>query len=216
MGSKSRRLTFSKKPKQHENSAPTKKAEIRREICKLMQKKNPAILDVFCADGEMWRLAYNSTENYIGLDLNQYDDPRSTFVCDNVRYLRNDTNLSRFDLFDIDAFGSPAQSFATICERLGPIEEEKAFVLTDGCGFASKMNSLPGGMLRYLGLEKMAGTAFQKDNRAQLLQALVLKCAARCSATIANSRIVETKPKGGNTMIYAAFIFKPSVAEALS
>ena len=210
MASKSKRVTFLHKPSEKkENSTIGPKVKVRNHCLNALGSSKPMILDVFCAHGEMWINAYHRTPHYLGLDLKQFDDERRTVVCNNARYLRCDGNLSRFDVFDLDAYGSPALQLATICQRIGPLKKPVAVAITEGCGYAAAMNSLPVGLLAYLGLKKQRGTSFEKDNRKELIKLLVQRSADACRAVVKDFMFLETARQGGNSMIYCGYVMEP-------
>ncbi|NUQ75107.1 MAG: hypothetical protein HUU21_16275 [Polyangiaceae bacterium] len=158
----------------HHNTALTAKVELRRWLVSELRARNgrdPMILDCFCAAGMLWDRAYDRTPNYLGLDIRQSDDTRRTIVTDCRRYLRHaDVKLEAFDLFDLDAFGSPLEPFAIICNRLR-LEPGKVvgFCLTDGTGYASRMSNLPTGLLEYVGAKRHKSSLVQSNYRDQIL-----------------------------------------------
>lgn len=165
-----RRVCFApKKPAQHHSSALSAKVELRRWLVEQLGGK-PRVLDCFCAKGTLWERAYESTPRYLGLDLRQFDDVRRTIVCDSRRFLRHvDVRLEDFDLFDLDAFGSPLEHLAIICNRIRVERGRRVgFCLTDGTGMPVAMNSTSRGLLAYVGIAVHRRARVQLDYRHEI------------------------------------------------
>lgn len=213
---KSRRSTASLAPKPigqraagrgKENSSASTKIELRRWLVGELGGA-PRILDCFCAAGEMWRRAYDAPgpDPYLGLDKEQYDDARATIVCDSRRFLRHvDVDLGAWDLFDLDAFGTPLEHLAIICERLRPAAGRRVgFALTDGTGWNAKLNSVNGGALEFLGLRRHRGGKVHMQHRDAIFEAAVKKCLLMAGLRRVEAR--EAKKEGGAGMRYAALL----------
>lgn len=185
------------------NSALTAKVELRQSVLERLGVDSPRVLDCFCAGGEMWRAAYGGTDNYLGLDKNQFDDERRTVVCDNTRFLRHySLDLDQFDVFDLDAFGSPAYPLAIICQRLRWSRVDKVAVfLTDD----NKRGALPSGLLNYLGLERGGGGA-QYDVDDVLSMLISASCAAAGAEPLGVIRAMN-KSKGAG-MRYIGYVMQ--------
>lgn len=209
MASRSKRVTFlSKKTKPAHNSTIAEKVKVRQHAVEKLGVEEPMVLDLYAGPGLMWKKAYGETSRYLGLDQEQYDDKRRTIVCNNQRYLRTDRALDRFDIFDLDAYGSCAYQLATLAEMLKPLRKPIAVVLTDGCGFNSKMSSQPMGMLKYLGLKKIRGS-FEKDHRHTFVKMMIQRTAERMTAAVRDCLFCEAKPSGGNSMYYISYVLEP-------
>jgi hypothetical protein len=200
-----------KKPASH-NSALTAKVEMRRWLVGELSKhlhRAPAVLDCFCAAGMLWDKAYGKTPNYLGLDVRQFDDERRTIVTDSRRFLRHaDVKLGEFDIFDLDAFGSPLEHLAIICDRLRlPHGRRIGVLLTDGTGFNSKMNGTPKGLLHYVGIEPHKGTKVQASQRDVIFRLAVAKALATAGLKPIETRRAA-KESGGSEMRYAALLLE--------
>jgi hypothetical protein len=129
------------------NSSAAAKAKLREWLVEQLGGK-PRILDCFAGPGRMWATAYKSTPLYLGIERHARaaDDKRRLIFCDSRRYLRHrETKLEDFDLFDLDAFGTPYEHLALICHRLALAPGRRVgFCLTDGLGFNAAMNSMAG------------------------------------------------------------------------
>lgn len=157
----------------------------------------------------MWSCAYGGTPNYLGLDRTAYTDERRTIVCDNTRFLRlRNLDLDQFDVFDLDAFGSPAYCLAIICRRLRWTRvNQVGILLTDGTGFNAKMNSVSSALLAYLGLSRHRGASVLYDCREDILQMLIRNACAEAGAEpLEVSRV--TKQNRGNEMWYVGYVMR--------
>lgn len=188
---------------------------LRKDLIARLGRENPRILDAYCGPGTMWRRAYAETTNYLGLDRTPYDDERRTIVCDDTRFLRlRGLDLDQFDIFDLDAFGSPAYPLAIICRRLRWTRVQSVGVLlTDGTGFNAKMNSVGSSLLRYIGLERHRGATIHHEHRADVLSMLIRRTCAEAGAVPLDVRRTSKQNKG-NEMWYVSYVMRR--AETLS
>jgi hypothetical protein len=113
------------------NAEPAKKAELRLRLVR--ELGGPAactVLETHSGPGVMRRLAYAGVRDWLGVD----EDPRSPAAihadnCDVMRAI----DLQRFNLFDIDAFGSPWEQLWLVAQRRRIASGERvAFALTSG------------------------------------------------------------------------------------
>jgi hypothetical protein len=192
-------------PHRH-NSALSAKVELRQWLVEALGGK-PRVLDCFCAAGMLAARCYAGLD-YLGLDLRQFDDSRRTIVCDSRRFLRHaDADLSRFDLFDLDAFGSPMEHLAILCSRIKLERGRKIGVaLTDGTLYASKMNHTQSGLLAWIGFIVSRGrTQFRMRDD-------IFNSALRRSLQVAKLELVEAREgaKGakGAGMRYLALLLE--------
>lgn len=204
-----RRVVFHKRKEAKTNTSAGVKVELRRWLVEELGGE-PRILDCFAAAGVMWRKAYDSTSRYLGLDLKPFDDSRRLIQCDSRRYLRHaETDLSKFDLFDLDAFGSPLEHLALVCHRLTvPKGKRVGFALTDGTAFNTKMNAVNRGLLDYAGIVLHRHSGVQYDYRDHIFQMVVDK-----ALKIAGLRVVaarEAKKASGAGMRYRAMVCEPA------
>lgn len=91
----------------------------------------------------MHRDVWHSASKYVGCDLKWYRDSREAYVVDNKRVLRT-IDLAEFNIFDLDAYGSPWEQVLIIAARRNVEKGERiAFCITDGSGLNMKMGGLP-------------------------------------------------------------------------
>lgn len=216
VGDVKRIKTSRTKPKSH-NSALSTKIELRRWLVEKLGG-SPMILDCFCAEGMLWERAYDKTPRYLGLDIRQFNDERRTIVCDSRRYLRHSaTQLERFDLFDLDAFGTPMEHLGIICNRLRLAPgKQVGFALTDCTAFTARMSGLPAAMLAYIGMARHKPSHVQDDYRNDIAGAVVAKAMKMAKLDVLEVRRARNErstgggqPSGGGAW-YTAILAKAS------
>lgn len=135
--------------KPSDNTDNGEKIIIRKKL--LEQLQNPSVLECFAGHGHIWRECYTGLP-YLGLDLKPIKDQRNILQIDNRKFLRS-ADLSPFNLFDIDAYGSPWHQFLIIMNRRKIIPGEKiAIAITDGLTFKMSMSDCPIGLKKYIGI----------------------------------------------------------------
>lgn len=103
------------KPVQVHNSAPELKAELRRRlVTELGGIAEARVLETHAGPGVMRLAAYKGVADWLGVD----SDPASpdSIHADNRLVLRA-IDLGRFNLFDVDAFGSPWEQLWIVSMR---------------------------------------------------------------------------------------------------
>lgn len=114
-----------------DNAHQAAKVEIRNHV--LANLDRPAIvLDAFAGAGKMFEAVWSTAAGYVGCDETWHRDARRCFVGDNRRVLRC-IDLKPFNVFDLDAYGSPWEQAIIIASRR-PLEmgERLGLVITDG------------------------------------------------------------------------------------
>lgn len=129
-------------------AALSAKIDIRKAVLANVQPAR--VLDCFCGRGEMYRAVWREAAIYAGCDARpwkQTDPPR--FVADNLRLLRA-LDLAQYNIFDMDAWGSPwGQMEIVLHRRQWSVAERGAVVITAG---ASGMGPLSKSLMRFLGI----------------------------------------------------------------
>ena len=153
----------SKKTKNSDFAKPAK-VQIRKNV--LAAIGEPAVvLDLFAGAGEMFQSVYkNAATDYVGCDLEWPRDDRLIYVCDNRRLMRA-IDLGRFNVFDLDHYGSPWEHVMLLAKRR-PVEsgERLGVVITEGSNFKVRMGGLPAALQRLAGLKSgMAGAGGKHD-----------------------------------------------------
>lgn len=132
-----------------DNTDRGEKLAIRRQLLERLEA--PSVLECFAGEGKMWRQLYQGLP-YLGLDLKAIADDRTLLRIDNRKFLRS-ADLSAYNFFDLDAYGSPWHQFLIVLSRRRLHQGEKiALALTDGLDFKMRMSSLPAGMRTVLNL----------------------------------------------------------------
>ena len=99
------------------------------------------VFDAFAGSGKMHREVWHQAAHYVGCDLKWYRDARTAFVAKNQRVLRC-LDLSDFNIFDLDAYGSPwEQATIVAARRKLSINDRIGLALTDGSGLNLKMGT---------------------------------------------------------------------------
>ncbi len=92
------------------------KAQLRHNVLDEIGAGHAKVFDAFAGDGAMWRAVWRQAGAYVGCDATWYRDERQVFVADNRRVLRA-IDLAPFNVFDLDAYGSPWEQAMIIAAR---------------------------------------------------------------------------------------------------
>ena len=117
-----------------DNSATQHKAQLRiRNL-----PKEPAVLDLFCGAGQMYRLAYQDrTVLYHGIDKEKIHDPAICTLGDNLKYLQKN-NIDQFNVFDLDDYGTPWKQLYLLLRKLN--RPDVTIFVTDGLVMHQKID----------------------------------------------------------------------------
>lgn len=152
-------LSKIKKVNNHSRSLPDK-ILIRQHLLNAMDQ--PSVLDCFAGSGKMYREVWRSANRYVGCDRQWFCDERKAFVCDNRRLLRS-LDLQAFNIFDLDAYGSPwEQALIIAARRRLSAGETIAFALTDGSSLKLRMGGTPSA------LKEISGMSGHLDGASQM------------------------------------------------
>lgn len=196
-----------KKTNNHRKSR-SDKIELRRLVLEHMPDSR--VLDAFAGSGSMYRQAWKDATYYVGCDTRWYPDERLAYVVDN-RLLLRAIDLQAFNVFDLDAYGSPWEQVAIICARrtVAP-GEQIALVLTDGSRLNMKMGGLP------LAIRSMAGFV-NKVAGASVLQNEIVDRLIDGAARSLGCEVVrrwQAMGKSGAGVLYNALLLRGLPAEA--
>ena len=128
-----------------ENNAKGKVAKIalRERALAFVAEAGPVrVFDAFAGSGTMWREVWKRADDYVGCDVRPiYDPQRALYVAECERVMRA-IDLSAFNVFDLDAFGSPwLQAYLlSVRRRLAP-GERVAILTTDGAKLSARFNN---------------------------------------------------------------------------
>jgi len=115
-----------KKWDQRDSSDKWYKINLRRKYL----PKNARVLDLFCGNGEIYKNVYKgNVKEYLGIDKEKVHSDKICIKTNNLFYVaKND--ISYFDVFDLDDYGSPWKLLYLILKKYqGP---EAIFFITDG------------------------------------------------------------------------------------
>ena len=185
--------------KKTNNAKTTAKAELRLSV--LNSIKNPRVLEVFCGGGEMYNTVWNKAEKYTGIDKVKQFDERNT-ICGDARKALRLVNLSEFNIFDIDAYGSPYDVLDDIL-NLGELKKPVGFCITDGINMDLKLGRVCKGLRKFIRYEhniaKRANTLHDK-----FIKIVCDDVAKRLNGEVGNFMVATGKT--GATMKYYSFI----------
>jgi len=169
MGKFGASLKRTRKVDNNEKMAPAK-IDIRRRVLAAIGADEAIVFDAFAGAGQMYEAVWRDARTYIGCDHKFFNDRRSAFVADNRRVLRA-IDLGAFNIFDLDAYGSPWEQAIIIASRKDVEPGDKiGFVLTEGSGLKLKQGGIP------LALACLAGVT-GKPAAPQRLQADLITAA---------------------------------------
>lgn len=99
--------------------------------------KGAKVLDLYCGNGEMYKRAYKDRAlEYHGIDKEKVHDYNICELQNNLIYIKYN-NLSKFNVFDLDDYGSPWKQFYMIVKKIHA--GEYTFYITDGLVMHMKM-----------------------------------------------------------------------------
>ena len=148
-----------KKKTKNSDFAEEAKAEIRQNVLDEMGYENARVMDLFAGDGEMYSRVWHKASTYVGCDLEWPKDKRKIFVVDNRRLMRS-IDLSGFNVFDLDHYGSPWEHVLLLTKARAVANGEKvALVLTEGSNFKVRMGGLPDALAAMAGMKRGMGGA---------------------------------------------------------
>lgn len=117
------------------------KIKIRRQALDAIGPDNARVLDIFCGEqGEMYNEIWHDAIYYDGIDIRwTQTDKRRRYVGDNkvfIEYL----DLQRYNVFDVDAYGSPWEIMAVISKRRKWSAGEKGAVTFTDCDMRANLS----------------------------------------------------------------------------
>lgn len=177
----------------HPKSAGDKVA-IRRRVLAAVDR--PRVFDAFAGSGRMWRNVWSNAEHYVGCDLKWYRDRvRLAYVGDNRRVMRA-IDLGAFNIFDLDAYGSPWDQATIVASRRMVASGEKVgLVLTDGSLMKLKLGQAPTALALLAGIGAGArGLARQYD---QIMDRAISALCARMRCDLVARYQAEGKTQSG-------------------
>jgi len=184
------------------------KIELRRNVLELVRPSR--VFDAFCGLGEMWRGVWRDAEEYLGCDERQWtqSEQHRRLVCDNKLALRA-LDLSRFNVFDFDAYGSPWEQMTILAaRRRWECGERGAVVFTDGTSMKLRFGGLPHSMASLVGVPTHKGAT---DADTDVIVRMALSAwLRRCNVRPLRQWLAQGhgSEKGGTRMLYTAVVFE--------
>jgi hypothetical protein len=183
----------------------TAKVDIRQRVFnEIAATGDVRVFDAYAGSGEMYSAVWNKAKAYTGCDLKWERDGRRMFVGDNRRVMRS-IDLRPFNVFDLDAYGSPWEQAIIVAgrRRVGP-GELFGLVLTEGSGLAMKVNVIAGALQELTGLRTGAAGVFK--NRDFICNRAITGLARRMSCTVVKQWRADGKT--GASMRYIGLVLK--------
>ena len=166
-----------------------------------------SVFDAFAAAGELHKAVWHRACNYVGCDLQFCRDDRVAFVADNRRVLRC-IDLALFNLFDLDALGSPWEQAYIIAKRRQAAPGERlGLVLTEGSGLKLKFGGMPEALAYITGVDfrHMAGMGMARG------QDWLVNRAINAIAAMMNAAVIhrwQAIGKMGSRMYYVGLVLE--------
>jgi hypothetical protein len=188
----------------HTAKALSAKTLIRRNVLAAIGADQARVFDAFAGSGQMHARVWSQAAHYIGCDLEFYRDERPAFVADNRRVMRA-IDLAPFNVFDLDAYGSPWEQVTILAARrkLAP-SEVCGLVLTEGSGLKIKFGTAPLALAKLAGVQHhLPGMSSQQD---MLIGRAISRVARLMGGTVAKRW--EAHGKVGSSMRYIGLVLE--------
>lgn len=178
------------------------KIELRRALLAVIGAERAHVLDCYAGSGGMWRDVWASAAAYVGCDqvwLPQASHP--AYVCDNRRLLRC-LVLGGWNVFDLDARGSPwEQAIILAARRKMNAGEVVGLAITDGSMMRAKLGRVERNLARLAGVPVDTPGAHRQWE--MLTRSAVAVLATRMHARVTRMWVAEDRPRG---MLYSAAV----------
>lgn len=187
------------------------KVTVRRNVLAAMS--GPAnVFDAFAGDGEMYSAVWREAFAYTGCDMKRARDNRLMFCADNRRVLRA-IELAAFNVFDLDAYGSPWEQAIIIADRRRVAPGELiGIAVTEGNGFALKSNVMPIAIRILSGLRPgIVGLSRKQDS---VIDRTIAGLAKRMRCTVAKRWQAEGRT--GASMRYIGIVLRGNATDGAS
>lgn len=182
-----------KKTNNHKTGKSAKIA-LREQVLTEIGANQAHVFDAFAGAGMMYRHVWHCAASYAGCDLEWYPDQRLAYVADNRRVLRT-VDLSPFNIFDLDAYGSPWEHLLILVNRKPMTADGWWAVMTVGEGFSIKLGGMPLALRQLLGLQSVPAGASRVDYTRDALNGVAKMMNAtvgrHLQATVASKLNVE-------------------------
>jgi hypothetical protein len=197
------------KPVDNRSRSSNVKTELRSLVLGAIGPERTFVLDAFCGDGGLWESVWCRAAGYTGIDQKLTWPPRfRRFVGDNRRIMRA-IDLQPFNVFDLDAWGSPWTQAITIAKRRSWQRGERgAIVMTDGGSMNTRFGNMPRDMEILL---KMNSSPSSVDLHVTLHERCLLSWSRMAGVKLEQVKTANSKGAGSRAgsqlMIYTAATF---------
>lgn len=188
-----------------DNTDRGEKIVIRKRL--LAALPSPNVLECFAGSGKIHAECYRDIP-YLGLDLKPIRDGRNLLAVDNRKFLRM-SDLSAWNFFDLDAYGSPWHQFLIVLKRrIVHPGDSIAMALTDGLAFKMRMSDLPHGMKPYLGIPFRMKIPCLARHQEYITRLFVARAVKAAGLTVTMS--LQAENPRGNMKYYGLVLTKKS------
>ena len=202
---------FNRRPEQdNAHEAFAAKVAIREKVLEGMGDRASHVLDCFAGSGKMHKAVWQRAMSYAACDERFFFDKRHAFVCDN-RLLLRAIDLEPYNVFDLDAYGSPWEQALIIARRrVVDLGERVGVVLTEGSSIKIKFGSLPFAMAELAGVPHDAAGVSKNQNmiRGQAVTGMAMAMGCRIV------KHFEAAGKTGSRVIYIGLVLEGLPAAA--
>jgi hypothetical protein len=179
------------------------KIDIRRRVLGVIP--NPRVMDAFAGSGKMHREVWHvAAGGYVACDKKWYRDQREAYVADNCRLLRA-IDLNAFNIFDLDAYGSPWEQAIIVADRRRVSPGELiGLTMTDGSGLKLKLGGMPSALVEIAGFSAIPVGAFRQQN--DILERAIIGLSRRMRCTVIDRW--EAHGKTGAQVVYLGLVLR--------
>jgi hypothetical protein len=182
------------------------KIAIRQSVLDVISAGEAHVFDAFAGDGTMFRAVWHQAASCVGCEETELylDDPREAFVGDNRRVMRC-LDLSAYNVFDFDAYGSPwEQVYLMTMRRVVQPGERIGVILTEGQGMKMSMGGMSGALSKIGGVRQyLPGMG---AGQQQIIDRAIMRTAAAMGATI--ERHWQAVSKHSSTIRYIGLVLR--------
>jgi tRNA G26 N,N-dimethylase Trm1 len=100
----------------------------------------------------MYKNVWHNSEKYTGIDKVKYFDERHTICGDAEKAVRL-IDVNDYNIFDIDAYGSPYEILDYIVDKIDTSNKKIAFVITDGIDMDLRLGRVCTGLRKFIGYD---------------------------------------------------------------
>lgn len=163
---------MSKQATKTNNDPATFDTKVALRLMSLPTKNEINVLDCFSGEGKIWDSVKKKTDkkiNILSIDIKEYS--KVSLKGDNCKFLKS-IDLKKFDIIDLDAYGSPSNQLAIL--------KEKQYKGVVHCTFIqTMMGKINTNILKECGytdvMIKKIPTLFNKDGLNKILNYVYLK-----------------------------------------